>query len=139
MFLAEFQMPLSGQTGYLNADMPAFWMLNTQIVNTGQYSNCSCWKTGCGEWDIHEVLEQGATTGYATMHMGQNFNGQAPNGFARPISTTMKVGVIISNGVFHIEILDDSTTFGSTFLGSTVNGWINSAHVVNFPVIVGGD
>lgn len=36
LFLVEFDMPNSGKTGF-NMDMPAAWMLNSQIPRTEQY------------------------------------------------------------------------------------------------------
>ncbi|MCJ1284927.1 target of Sbf [Xylographa opegraphella] len=136
VFMIEIQMPASGQTGYLNADMPAFWLLNTQIVNQQQYGKCSCWATGCGEWDIHEILEAGATTGYASMHMGSNYAGTPPQGLPRPTSETMKIAAIVSGGVAHVEVLSPNTPFGSTLSGAAVAGYINSPNSTPFNVII---
>ncbi|MCJ1380866.1 target of Sbf [Xylographa soralifera] len=136
VFMIEIEMPLSGQTGYLNADMPAFWLLNTQIVNQQQYGKCSCWATGCGEWDIHEILKAGATTGYASMHMGSNYAGTPPQGLARPTSGTMKIAAIVSGGVAHVEVLNSDTSFGNTLSGATVAGYINSPNSTPFNVII---
>ncbi|MCJ1478725.1 Peroxisomal membrane protein PAS20 [Lambiella insularis] len=136
MFMIELEMPLSGQTGYLNADMPAFWLLNTQVVNQQQYAKCSCWATGCGEWDIHEILTAGATTGYASMHMGSNYAGQAPTGLARPVSGTMKIAAIVSGGLAHVEVLDPSTAFATSISGSTVSDYLNNPNAVKFDVLI---
>lgn len=137
MFMIELEMPLSGQTGYLNADMPAFWLLNTQAVNQQQYAKCSCWATGCGEWDIHEILSAGDTTGYASMHMGSNYAGQAPKRLPRPTSETMKMAAIVSGGVAHVEVLDPSTVFDMTISGSIVSGYLNSPDTTRFDVHIG--
>lgn len=61
VFLLEFSMPKDDTAGF-NADMPAIWMLNPQIPRTVQYGNgdCSCWKTGCGEFDVAETLSSGS-------------------------------------------------------------------------------
>ena len=141
IFMAEFQMPRSGQTGYQNADMPAFWLLNSKVVNTQQYANCSCWASGCGEWDILEVLSNDLTTGYASLHMGCNYGVTAEqNGIARPTTATIKIAAIVSSqGVAHVRVLDDSTTFGTTVAGSTVTGWLaensNANITVNAPLM----
>ena len=134
--MIEIEMPLSGQTGYLNADMPAFWLLNTQIVNQQQYGKCSCWATGCGEWDIHEILKAGATTGYASMHMGDNYAGTPPQGLTRPTSGTMKIAAIVSGGVAHVEVLNPNTSFGNTLSGATVAGYINTPNATPFNVTI---
>ncbi|MCJ1415566.1 target of Sbf [Xylographa parallela] len=136
VFMIEIEMPLSGQTGYLNADMPAFWLLNTQIVNQQQYGKCSCWATGCGEWDIHEILKAGATTGYASMHMGDNYAGTPPQGLTRPTSGTMKIAAIVSGGVAHVEVLNPNTSFGNTLSGATVAGYINTPNATPFNVTI---
>ncbi|RMZ81211.1 hypothetical protein DV737_g2628, partial [Chaetothyriales sp. CBS 132003] len=69
LFLLEFNMPYTGGTGF-NKDMPAVWILNALIPRTLQYgaAECSCWETGCGEWDIFEILESGRSEMMATFH-----------------------------------------------------------------------
>jgi hypothetical protein len=59
-FFFEFIMPNDGTSGW-NQNMPAIWALNSQIPRTEQYGACSCWKSGCGEVDIYEVLDPGNT------------------------------------------------------------------------------
>jgi hypothetical protein len=56
IFVAEFQMPLDGTEGF-NADLPAIWLLNANIPRTLQYgkAECSCWQSGCGEFDVSPV------------------------------------------------------------------------------------
>ena len=129
-------MPLSGSQDGTNPDKPGFWLLNTQIVNTQQYGACSCWPTGCGEFDVHEVLEPGDSQGYATMHMWNNFAGQAPQGIDRPTDsqTTMKIAAIITNGVAHVQVLDPNFDFGSTIDGSVISDFVNSADAAQYTV-----
>lgn len=118
-------MPLSGKTGF-NADMPAVWMLNAQIPRTEQYGNCSCWESGCGEFDIFEVLDSGDEKTKSTWH-GVNSLGDSDY-FARPTSGTMKAAVVLdgSSSTAHIIVLDDSTSFDSTLTESTVAGYLSS-------------
>lgn len=137
MFMVEFQMPMSGSSDGFNPDMPAFWLLNSKIVNTQQYDACSCWKSGCGEWDIHEVLTKGAKQGSASMHMGKNFAGTPSETFKRPVGKTMKMAAIVSNGVAHIEVLDDDTTFDKVIKESQVNGFLDHPEVTEFNVLLG--
>jgi len=66
-------MPDSGETGtneYVPVNRPAIWMLNAQIPRTLQYGNadCSCWASGCGEFDIFEVLADGDKRMKSTLH-----------------------------------------------------------------------
>ncbi len=61
LFLLEFSMPSTNETGF-NTDMPAIWLMNAQIPLTSQYGTnpeCSCWTSGCGEFDIFEALDSG--------------------------------------------------------------------------------
>src|ERR1700742_2741289 len=68
LFMFEFQMPDDGNNGVFNGNMPSLWMLNAQIPRTGQYSSCSCWQSGCGEFDICEVLSPGYPKCKSTYH-----------------------------------------------------------------------
>lgn len=78
LFMFEFEMPSEPSATGMNADMPAIWMLNAKIPRTGQYvsANCSCWTSGCGEFDIFEVLTTGSTKAKSTMH-GNDASGNA--------------------------------------------------------------
>lgn len=111
-------MPLDGQTGF-NGDMPSVWMLNAQIPRTGQYSSCSCWTSGCGEFDICEVLDSGNTRCKSTYH--GNTPGGSSDYFARPTTGTMKMAVVMMNDQIHVQQLDDSTTFGSSMAQSAIS------------------
>lgn len=60
-FFYEFAMPDVGGESvseYNTINMPAIWMLNALIPRILQYgqSECSCWASGCGEFDIFEVF-----------------------------------------------------------------------------------
>lgn len=111
LFLVEFDMPLSGKTGF-NMDMPAAWMLNAAVPRTQQYGGCSCWSTGCVEWDIFETLDSGNTRAKSTLHAGLSSGGESDY-FQRPTDKTMKAAVIFdgANSAGHIVVLPDDTTF----------------------------
>lgn len=114
-FLFEFQMPLDGNTdSSTNGDMPAIWMLNAQIPRTLQYGNaeCSCWTTGCGEFDIFEVLAPGDLRCKSTLH--GNINGGDSDYFKRPTDSTIKAALILNGDNIHIKQLDDDYEFGSS-------------------------
>ena len=128
LFLMEFSMPYTGNTA-LEADMPAVWALNANIPRTGQYSNCSSWATGGGEWDILEVLESASNQATTTFHGSNNKGYGFPEYFERPGDGTIKVAVMFDgsrqSGV--IKILDDSTDFEEAIDQNTVNEWLSSA------------
>lgn len=121
-FLFEFQMPLDGETdSSFNADMPAIWMLNAQIPRTLQYglAECSCWTTGCGEFDIFEVLAPGDLRCKSTLH--GNINGGDSDYFARPTEKTVKAAMIMNGENIHIKQLDDDYEFGSSLDESSIS------------------
>ncbi|KAK8074852.1 hypothetical protein PG997_009515 [Apiospora hydei] len=67
VFTFKVTMPSNGKKGW-NEDMPAIWLLNGKIPRTGQYHDCSCWKSGCGEFDLIETLASGDTKCKSTFH-----------------------------------------------------------------------
>ncbi|KAL1303661.1 hypothetical protein AAFC00_007016 [Neodothiora populina] len=114
-FLFEFQMPQdSSNDASFNGNMPAIWMLNAQIPRTLQYgqADCSCWTTGCGEFDIFEVLAPGDERCKSTLH--GNINGGDSDYFKRPTDSTIKAAMIMNGDNIHIKVLDDSYEFGSS-------------------------
>lgn len=127
IFLLEFDMPTTGATGF-NKDMPAVWILNAQIPNTLQYgkAECSCWESGCGEWDIFEVLDSGNTRCKSTVH--SNVSGGDSNYFERPTDSTVKVAVIFDgdNSAGHIVVLPDDTSFDQTLTDAHVAEFVNT-------------
>ena len=139
LFLLDFSMPLTGSTGF-NKDMPSIWILNAQIPRTLQYdltsssSNqqpCSCWSSGCGEFDVFEVLDSGNTKMKATWH-GDKAGGSSYF-FDRPTDKDQgkKAGVLMSAA-------DESMTifwvpegaveeFGPDIDEEIVSGWVEKA------------
>lgn len=128
LFLLEFSMPKTGSTGF-NKDMPAAWILNALIPRTLQYGpeTCSCWKSGCGEWDVFEVLESGRDECVATFHGGSRSKGES-NYFARPSGQTMKAMVVLDGGSGSgtVIVVDDGTTFDGVLSGSVVKGLLGA-------------
>lgn len=121
-------MPATGKTGW-NEDMPAAWILNAQIPRTLQYgkADCSCWTSGCGEWDIFEILDSGNTRAKSTLH--GNVSGGDSNYFQRPTGGTIKAAVVFEGDSMagHIQILPDDTVFGTTMSANTIAGFCNNA------------
>ena len=99
--------------------MPSVWMLNAQIPRTGQYSSCSCWESGCGEFDICEVLDSGNKKCKSTYH--GNTPGGSSDFFDRPVTGTMKMAVLMANGNINVQTLDNGYDFGSSMSKSAVN------------------
>lgn len=121
-FLFEFQMPMDGDSNAAtNGNMPAIWMLNAQIPRTLQYgqADCSCWTTGCGEFDIFEVLAPGDMRCKSTLH--GNINGGDSDYFKRPTDSTIKAALVMNGDNMHIKVLDDSFEFGSSLEESDIS------------------
>jgi hypothetical protein len=120
-------MPHEDNSGF-NGDMPAIWALNAQIPRTVQYGDpsCSCWTSGCGEFDIIEVLSSGAKECKSTIHTN------APAGdsdyIERPASSYMKLAVVFSSvdSKIHIQVLDDSVIFGPSLTGEQIDQFTSS-------------
>ncbi|CAB66439.1 hypothetical protein POMI540_3594 [Schizosaccharomyces pombe] len=140
LVLMEFIMPHDSSSSY-NQDMPAIWSLNAQIPRTLQYGNadCSCWTTGCGEFDIFEVLSTGNEKMIPTLHGSQgssNGNGGGAGSsdyFARPTSSSM-IGAVIydtsSSGIYIIDVTDQNVSFDSTYSASDVDAWLQSGATI---------
>ncbi|KAI9894532.1 MAG: target of Sbf [Vezdaea aestivalis] len=112
-FVFQFQMPHEPSATGLNPDMSAIWMLNAKIPRTLQYgeATCSCWDTGCGEFDIFEILEKGSTKCKSTFH--GNTPGGDSNYFRRPANAPITAAVIFNGDASsaQIQILDASSGF----------------------------
>lgn len=128
LFLFEFSMPHdTTSTNNFNLDMPAIWMLNAQIPRTLQYgqADCSCWSTGCGEFDLFEVLDSGNTRCKSTIH--GNAAGGDSDYFTRPVSGTMKAAVLMMNDNAHIVVLDDNYSFQNVLSQDIVNQLVTAS------------
>lgn len=99
---------------------------STPVPRTIQYGDCSCWKSGCGEFDVFEVLNSGNTKAISAWH-GLNSKGDS-SWFQRPTAKTMKAAVVLdgSSGTIHVVALPDSTTFDTSLTDSAVSSFINS-------------
>ncbi|KAK6465162.1 protein precursor [Scheffersomyces coipomensis] len=136
MFLFDFQMPneTSVPDWTANYNMPAIWLLNANIPRTAQYSsnvNCSCWRSGCGEFDIFEVKNNTASLVnqlFTTIHDYQGTDdiesGLQVNGYIpRDTENSMVGGVSFdSNGSAYVW-LSNSTTFDEVISASDFIAW----------------
>ncbi|EGW31278.1 uncharacterized protein SPAPADRAFT_61845 [Spathaspora passalidarum NRRL Y-27907] len=135
IFVFEFEMPSDGSSGF-NGDMPAIWLLNAKIPRTLQYgdASCSCWKTGCGELDLFEILSSGSNKLISHLHSGQGASQDTNNGgggsqdyFVRPTSGSLKAAVVFTGSDIHIVQVDDSTDFSAGLSADVVNGWVQES------------
>ncbi|KAL8639057.1 MAG: hypothetical protein Q9228_003856 [Teloschistes exilis] len=123
LFLMEFSMPATGKTGF-NGDMPGIWLLNAQIPLTSQYGTnpkCSCWTSGCGEFDLFEILDTGNFRCKSTLHMAPA--GGSSDYFQRPEKNTIKAAILFmgSQESAHIQVLDDSRTFDESLAAEVID------------------
>lgn len=128
IFVFEFSMPSDAGAGGLNADKPSIWLLNAQIPRTLQYgkAECSCWKTGCGELDLFEVISSGQTMMLSHLHDKQAGNGGGlSDWFQRPLTNSVKMAVVFKD--LNIHILEVNQDFGSSLDEATVDAWIAQA------------
>lgn len=135
IFMFEFKMPMDpGSNEQINADMPAIWLLNAQIPRTLQYGNgkCSCWSSGCGEFDIFEVLNSGNRWLTSHLHSGQGSRdpsgsyggGGTPDYIMRPIDEYMKAAVVFDEDTITITVLKDDVSFDSFITQDIISSWI---------------
>lgn len=135
IFVFEFSMPSDTDGSAYNQDMPAIWLLNAKVPRTLQYgdSDCSCWKTGCGEMDLFEILTAGSDKLISHIHSGQGDNGQSSGGggsqdyFTRPTSSTLKAAVIFDSSAQSVHIVQVDDDFDAELSSSTVSSWLDTA------------
>lgn len=127
MFLISFTMPVTGNSDF-NSDMPAIWLMNAQIPLTSQYGTnpaCSCWTSGCGEFDVFEVLDSGNHRCKSTLHMLPA--GGSSDFFQRPVQQTVKAAIVFTgaNETVTIQILDETVSFGKVLTDAYVHQFIS--------------
>jgi len=99
------------------SDAPAWWFLNAAIPRVLQYGNdrdnipCSCWSTGCGEFDAFEVLGRGEERAKSTIHRQGNLEGGDSNYFKRPVGRTLKFAVVFWDYNITAGVLGDGFVF----------------------------
>lgn len=142
-FFIEFQMDHYQNHGSdygLISDAPAWWFLNAAIPRILQYGNdrnnipCSCWSTGCGEFDAFEVLGNGEERAKSTLHRQGNLEGGDSNYFKRPVGTTLKFAVVWHYPHITARVLDDDFDFADVLtedqIGDLVaydpDSWVHS-------------
>jgi len=128
-------MPRDSGSGF-NVDMSAAWFLNAQIPRTLQYGNadCSCWTTGCGEWDVFEILSTGSNYLTSTLHTWQGTGTQYGGGgcsdyIDRPLTSYMQAAIILSveDMTMSIVVIEPIGDFGEGLDDSTVSSWSETA------------
>ena len=102
-----------GAGGGFEFDMPAVWMLNARIPLTAQYHRCNCWATGCGEFDVFEVLDSGGTKAKSTFH--SVFQGGDSNYFERPVAGAIRAAIIYNSASATVSVKVLGATDGQDF------------------------
>ncbi|KAF3040125.1 target of Sbf [Didymella heteroderae] len=148
-FFIEFQMDHYKNRGSdygLISDAPAWWFLNAAIPRVLQYGNdrnnvpCSCWSTGCGEFDAFEVLGTGEERAKSTLHRQGNLEGGDSNYFKRPVGTTLKFAVIWHFPHITARVLDADFEFADALTEDQIDGlvaydpdsWVHSMFPVGY-------
>lgn len=109
------------------SDAPAWWFLNAAIPRVLQYGNdrknipCSCWSTGCGEFDAFEILGRGEMRAKSTIHRQGNLEGGDSNYFLRPVGRTIKFAVVFHNWNITARVLDDGFDFGASLTQAQID------------------
>lgn len=141
MFLFEFTMPTEtakNSSSFEYYDMPAIWLLNDHIARTSQYptnENCSCWASGCGEFDIFEIMNGTEKNHlYSTFHTYQGIEDlaigiQSYGYIPRDTKNTMKGGVLFDSAGNTISFMSDDITFNSTYAVADINRVLSSIPV----------
>ncbi|KAL1794645.1 hypothetical protein ACET3X_006461 [Alternaria dauci] len=146
-FFIEFQMdhyPNVGTDQGLISDAPAYWFLNAAIPRILQYGSdrnnipCSCWSTGCGEFDAFELLSNGAERAKSTLHRQGNLQGGDSNYFRRPVGKTMKFAVVWHYPHITARVLDDTFDFSQRMSDDAVkklvaydsDSWVHSLYAI---------
>ncbi|KAJ4359354.1 target of Sbf [Ascochyta clinopodiicola] len=146
-FFIEFQMDHYQNRGTdqgLISDAPAWWFLNAAIPRILQYGNdrnnipCSCWSTGCGEFDAFEVLGNGEERAKSTLRRQGNLEGGDSNYFKRPVGKTLKFAVVWHYPHITATVLNEDYVFPEVLTEDEIdslvaydpNSWVHSL----FPV-----
>lgn len=142
MFLFSFKAPndSSADVNTTYPNLPAIWLLNAHIPRTSEYPanyNCSCWDSGCGEFDIFEVMN--TTDMYkftSTLHTYQNTSDvqdgtQAQAWIDRTTNSEMRGGVVFDSDGIASVFMSNDTSIDGTISASTVYSLLSSSDTYN--------
>jgi len=139
-FVFEFSMPADANGYVPNQNLPSIWGLNAKIPRTSQYSSCSCWNSGCGEFDFFEVIQGAPNYVKSHCHSSQGATsygkggGGSPNYFERPFNKAIKAAVIFeATGTIIVKILPDSFDFSPLIQPSALAGNAGKSSVFRLP------
>lgn len=122
--------PNRGSDQGLISDAPAWWFLNAAIPRILQYGNdrnnipCSCWSTGCGEFDAFEVLGNGEEKAKSTLHRQGNLQGGDSNYFKRPVGRKLKFAVVWHFPHITATVVDEGFEFGERLTEEQIRGLV---------------
>lgn len=88
------------------------------------------WTSGCGEFDLFEVLDSGNFRCKSTLHMAPA--GGSSDWFQRPTTGSITAAVVIAgeHEVAAIRVLGEGQSFDTTLSEDVVNGWVNEQGAV---------
>ena len=110
-FVFEFSMPHDSCNEGLAPDTPGIWILNALIPRTDQYG-CSCWQSGCGEFDLFETLTKNEERMKSTVHDQQSLG--SSDWFQRPCDSFVKGAVVMDNFSATVALLPQDFDIGPT-------------------------
>lgn len=101
--------------------------LNCPQRNHADSSTSHSWTSGCGEFDLFEVLDSGNFRCKSTLHMAPA--GGSSDWFQRPTGGSITAAVVIAgeHEVAAIRVLDGGQSFDATLSEDVVSGWVNEA------------
>ena len=88
------------------------------------------WTSGCGEFDLFEVLDSGNFRCKSTLHMAPA--GGSSDWFQRPTTGSITAAVVIAgeHEVAAIRVLGEGQSFDTTLSEDVVNRWVNEQGAV---------
>lgn len=83
------------------------------------------WTSGCGEFDLFEVLDSGNFRCKSTLHMAPA--GGSSDWFQRPMGGSITAAVVIAgkHEVAAIRVLGEGQSFDAILSENVVNAWVN--------------
>ncbi|KAK2594984.1 target of Sbf [Conoideocrella luteorostrata] len=136
VFVFRFKMPRdatvpSGQdASHLPIDMPAIWALNARIPRAIQYPsknpNCTCHTSGCGEFDIFEILDKGESVTKGKSHFHIASGGGSSYYLDRPVDKFIKLAVIFheKKAMVSVKKISDDVDLKQGLDDKTVLEWL---------------
>lgn len=125
ILIVEASMPhTAGGRSASQGDKPAIWSLNAKIPRTAQYG-CNCERTGCGEFDMVEVINDGDEAAWTTMYSWQTSVG-SPDYFVRPTGGAAMFAThfnVPSSKIQVVQLASGQFSYATNIDASLVRSW----------------